>query len=206
MSNDDTLEEEAHRRGSIQLRTFPSVDAEFRLYVRQALAGLGRATPSRLQRAVRERYPAAVVRVQADLARRGGGAPVWYAFRHGTVAPASELASAIDWDAAGIAWAIVDDERRFIDFNEALAEIVEVPREEILGHAIEEFTNPGDPTVRDDLIALWQQFLRAGSAEASIRFNREDGRPRQLAYRIVANEAGRGQHRVRVREIAPGEV
>lgn len=174
------------------------------MYARLALTALDSPSTESLQRTIRERYPTAVVRVQSELARRGGGAQVWYTFRHGTVAPAPERQAPFDWDAPGVAWAIVDDERRFVDLNRALVDIVEAPREEIVGRAIEEFTNPEDPTVRDDLIALWTQFVRAGSAESSIRFNRLDGRPRQLAYRIVANEGGPSRHRLRVREIDPG--
>ena len=192
------------RRSPVQLRTFPSGDAEFRSFARTALAAVDEPTTGQLQQAIRERYPAAVVRAQAELARRGSGAEVWYAFRYGTVTTAAPDEHPIDWDAPGVAWAIVDDERRFIDLDDALAAIVEAPRAEILGHAIEDFTNPEDPTVRDDLIALWGQFISAGSAESSIRFNRLDGRPRQLAYRIVANEAGPSQHKLRVREIEPG--
>jgi PAS domain-containing protein len=202
-SADGGRDERTLPRGAIQLRTFPSGDAEFRMFARLALTGLHSPTTETLQRAIRERYPAAVVRVQSELARRGGGAQVWYTFRHGTVAPAAGGSMPFDWDAPGVAWAIIDDDRCFLDLNQALADIVEVPRESIVGHAIEEFTNPGDPTVRDDLVALWTQFVRAGSAESSIRFNRNDGRPRQLAYRIVANEAGPSRHRLRVREIDP---
>lgn len=203
MSDEGRADERTLPRGAIQLRTFPSGDAEFRMYARLALNALDAPTTERLQRAIRERYPVAVVRVQSELARRGGGAQVWYTFRHGTVAPSSPAEARFDWDAPGTAWAVIDDERRFVDLNEALAQIVEAPRDAILGHAIEEFTNPGDPTVRDDLVALWTQFQRAGSAESSIRFNRLDGRPRQLAYRIVAHEAGPSRHRLRVREIDP---
>ncbi len=189
--------------GTIQLHTFPSADTDFRLFARRALGDLPRPTPDALQRAIRERYPMAVVRAQQELARRGNGSGlVWYAFRHGLVGPSEEPA---DWDEPGLAWGVVDDDRRFVDVNEALAEIVELPREAIVGHAIEEFTNPDDPTAVDDIAELWRQFLRSGTAESTIRFNRMDGTERHLAYRIVANEAGEGRHRVRVREVEPDE-
>jgi hypothetical protein len=186
----------------IQLRTFPSRDTGFRAFVRDALADLATPMPADLQARVRERYPAAVVRPQDELARRGGGATVWYAFRHGTVALPQAGSAAINWDDPASPWAIIDDERRFIDLNDALAAIVEVPRAEILGRAIEEFTNPNDPTIREDLAALWEQFVQARAAESTIRFNRLDGERRQLAYRIVADEPEPGRHRLRVREVA----
>ena len=194
------------RPGTVQLHTFPSDDAEFRLHARRSLGILARPTPQTLQRAIRERYPMAVVRAQQALARRGeGGGVVWYAFRHGLIGP-SDAAGDRGWDEPGMGWGILDDRRVFVDLNHALAAIVELPRDAIVGHAIEEFTNPNDPTVLEDVDELWRQFLRVGVAESTIRFNRMDGSERHLGYRIVANEAGRGRHRIRVREIGHGDV
>ena len=193
--------EVARRPREIQLRTFPSADAEFRTFARDSLERHRSLTPDILQEQIRERYPAAVVRAQEELARRGGEAYVWYAFRYGTVASGPRGHRAVDWGNPGIAWGIIDDERRFVDLNEALAAIVEAPKSEIVGRTIDDFTNPEDPSIREDIAALWRQYLEARWAESTIRFNRLDGRPRQLAYRLVADDPEPGLHRLRVREI-----
>ena len=186
----------------IQLRTFPSADPNFHRYACDALDAIRRPSIGALQDAIRARYPTAVVREQNELARRGTGPRVWYAFRYGTVAHGPPGMRVIDWDAADIAWAILDDQRRFVDLNEALAAIVELPRDAILGHAVEEFTNPADPSIQEDLAALWRQFVETRWVESTIRFNRMDGTHRQLAYRIVADDPEPGRHRLRVAEIA----
>jgi PAS domain-containing protein len=185
----------------IQLRTFPSRDTAFAAFAQEALAQLAAPTIPELQAHIRQRYPAAVVRAQDELARRGGGPIVWYGFRFGNVVENPAGSRAIDWTASDTPWAIIDDERRFVDLNDALAAIVELPRAEILGRAIEDFTNPDDPTIRDDLGEMWRHFVDARRAESTIRFNRADGRPRQLAYRIVADDPEPGRHRIRVVEL-----
>ena len=57
---------------------------------------------------------------------------------------------------------------------------------------------------REDIAVLWQQFVDTRWAESTIRFNRRDGRRRQFAYRIVADDPEPGRHRLRVAEIDPG--
>jgi PAS domain-containing protein len=199
----DDLDElpEDLRPEDIVMRTFPSTDTAFAAFAREAIEGTVRPSTRALQERLRQRYPTAVVRAQDDLARRGGGGIVWYAFRYGGVAQAPVEPTSTDWTDPGIAWAIIDDERRFVDLNDALAAIVEEPRHAILGRAIEDFTNPDDPTIREDLAALWSHFVEARMAESTIRFNRADGRHRQLAYRIVADDPEPGLHRIRVLEL-----
>jgi PAS domain S-box-containing protein len=193
--------EEALLRTGIQLRTFPSADPVFHAFACDALEALRKPTIAALQDRIRIRYPTAVVRAQEDLARRGAEPTVWYAFRYGTVAHGPSRMRVIDWDDPEIAWAVLDEGRHFLDLNAALADIVELPRDEILGRAVEEFTNPDDPSIREDLAALWRQFVETRWVESTIRFNRMDGRPRQLAYRIVADDPEPGRHRLRVAEI-----
>jgi len=141
---------ELERPVDIQLRTFPSADPTFYVYACEALDAMKRPSTRGLQDNIRIRYPLAVVRAQEDLARRGAGPLVWYAFRYGTVAHGPPGIQLIDWDGTDIAWGIVDDERRFADLNDALAAIVEQPRDAILGRALEEFTNPEDPSIREE--------------------------------------------------------
>ena len=191
------------RTADVQLRTFPSDDRTFRAFVRAALTSTKSATSGQVQARVRERYPVAVVRVQDELARRGDTL-VWYAFRYGSVVDAL-TAPPVDWLAPGIAEGVIDDDRRFVSVNDELAAIVELPREAIIGRALEDFANPDDPTIRDDIAAMWAEFVVTRLAESSIRFNRLDGTPRQLAFRIVADDPEPGRHRLKVRELrGPG--
>ena len=187
------------RTAGIQLRTFPSSDRTFRTFARAALLRTTSVTPGQFQTRVRERYPVAVVRVQDELARRGD-ALVWYAFRYGSVVDAP-LGLGIDWDEAGLAEAVIDDHRRFVSVNDELLAIVELPRAAVLGRALDDFTNPEDPSISDDMAAMWAEFVGTRVAESSIRFNRLDGTPRELAFRIVGDDPVPGHHRLRVREL-----
>jgi PAS domain-containing protein len=183
----------------VRLRVFPSRDREFGRHARAALAELGSdPTPDALQRSLRARYPAATVSVQSELARHGeGGAFVWYALR------TSILGEPLSPDRPIEAWAIVDDERRFLDISPSLAAIVELPARHILGRRIDDFSSPADPTIQDDIEELWVEFTKLGSIASTVRFNFADGRPRELEYRLVANGDGPGRHRLLV-WVVPG--
>jgi PAS domain-containing protein len=176
----------------VRLRAFPSSDREFGRFARAALAALGtKPDPDELQRSLRVRYPLAVVRLQSELARHGEGPIVWYALR------TSFLGEAVVSDRGPVdAWAVLDDERRFIEVSPALARIVELPARAIIGRRIEDFSNASDPTIRDDIAALWVEFRAHGTIASTVRFNYADGRPRELQYRLQANAAGEGRHRL----------
>ena len=176
----------------VRLRSFPSSDREFGRFARSALAALGAdPEPEALQRSLRVRYPVAVVRVQSELARHGEGPTIWYALR------TSVLGEAVVSDRGPVdAWAVVDDERRFVEVSPALARIVELPARAIIGHRIEDFSSASDPTIRDDIATLWIEFRQRGSIASTVRFNYGDGRPRELEYRLQANAAGAGRHRL----------
>jgi hypothetical protein len=53
------------------------------------------------------------------------------------------------------------------------------------------------------MAVLWGQFVETRWLESSIRFNRKDGRRRQFAFRIVADDPEPGRHRLRVVELDP---
>lgn len=180
----------------VRLHAFPSRDREFVEFAQAAWAVLPEPrTTAALQRALRVRYPAAVAIEQAELARNGDGPIVWYAFRTAAIgAPSLEVAAE---QAEG--WAIIDDERRFVEVSQSLARIAELPASRMVGHRIEDFSNPDDPTIRDDIAGLWSEFQSGGALASTLRFNYADGRPRELAYRIVADADGRGRHRLTVR-------
>lgn len=186
----------------IRIRTFPSRDREFAAFTRstweQDSAGL---SPDELQRVLRSRYPAAIVRVQAELARHGEGPTIWYAFRTANlgVAPIDDEPDTRTAAETEAAWAILDDDRVFLEISPALATIAELPAERMLGYQLDEFSNPADPTVRDDIRRLWKGFLAQRSISSTLRFNYADGRPREVAYRLIADAAGPGRHRLTVR-------
>jgi PAS domain-containing protein len=188
----------------VKLHAFPSRDRQFHDFAQAALNVLAEPrTTDALQRALRIRYPAAAVTQQAELARNGDGPIIWYAFRTAAIGmPPSGPEGA---PASAEAWAIIDDDRRFVEVSPELAAIVELPARRILGHRIEDFSNPGDPTIRDDIARLWIEFQDGGTIASSVRFNYADGRPRELAYRLVADEAGEGRHRLVVRVLSTPE-
>jgi PAS domain-containing protein len=187
----------------VRIHAFPSRDRAFVEFVEAAWRRLPEPrTPGGLQRAIRRRYPAAVVTRQEELARHGEGPIVWYAFRTAALDLRDE-SPAVDEREASPAWAILDDERHFLAVSPALAEIAELPAEAMLGHAVEEFSNPADPTVREDIERLWAEFRAGTTLESTLRFNYADGRPRELAYRLVANADGPGRHRLTVRVLEP---
>lgn len=178
-----------------RLRTFPSRDREFGAFVRSAWEGLEPPrTPGAIQHAIRARYPAAIVTVQNELARHGEDPVIWYAFRTATLG----VPLIDDAESAG-AWAILDDERRFLEVSRAFATIAELPVRHLLGHLVEDFSNPADPSIRQDIERLWREFLRRGRISSTLRFNYDDGRPRELAYRLEANADGPGRHRLSVK-------
>jgi PAS domain-containing protein len=186
----------------VQLHAFPSKDREFVEYAKAAWVGLAAPrTHEGLQHVLRVRYPAAIVIVQDELARHGDGPLVWYAFRTAAIGkPAIDDSPEEDG-----AWAVLDDERRFLEVSSALAQIAELPARRMVGHAIEDFSNPADPTIRDDIARLWAEFRSGGSLASTLRFNYADGRPRELAYRLVAEADGPGRHRLTVHVVPPKE-
>jgi PAS domain-containing protein len=186
---------------SIELHAFPSSDQDFVAFALAALAVLPEPrTEVALQRALRVRYPTAIVTVQTDLARHGEGPIIWYAFRTG--ASGSDAPPVLD--RAG-AWAILDDERRFIEVSPALARIAELPARRMVGHHIEDFSNPADPSIGEDIARLWAEFRASGSLASTVRFNYLDGRPRELAYRLMADVDGAGRHRLIVNVVPEPE-
>lgn len=188
----------------VTIHAFPSRDREFLDFVDSACAALPEPkTPDALQLALRGRYPAAVVTVQAELARHGDGPIVWYAFRTAAVASTAAEGAADDDENA---WAILDDERRFLEVSPGLARIAELPPGRMIGHVLEAFSNPADPTIREDIARLWDEFRASGALASTVRFNYADGRPRELAYRFEADADGPGRHRLSVRVLPPPEA
>ena len=188
-----------------RLQVFPVEDVAFRRWVQDAFEGLRAEAadrprpvmdPGELQWRIRERYPAAVVRRRDPLADPSAGDVLWYVYRFGSVSPGRRW-----WDEPGHPWAILDDERRFLDVATSLTEIVEAPRETLLGRPVEAFANADDITAPTDVRALWTSLLRHGELHSTLRFRRRDGSPRELEYHVTWDGAGESRHLVVVREI-----
>jgi len=191
-----------------RLQIFPAEDVAFRRHVLAALEAMRAvvvARPARrlrvlepqdLQWRLRERYPAAVVRARDPLADPGTDETVWYVYRFGSVTPGRHW-----WDEPGHAWAILDDERRFLEVSTSVAEIAEVPAELLRGRPIEAFSNPADISARDDVAALWGVLRETGVLHSTLRFRHLDGTPREIEYHVTRDGAGPGRHLAVVREI-----
>lgn len=188
-----------------RLQAFPAEDVAFRRYVADAFAALladidarldGLLEPEDLQLRLRERYPAAVVRPRESLADPGEGELVWYVYRFGSVSAGLRW-----WEEPGHAWAILDDDRCFVEVSTSLTDIVEAPRDAILGARVETFANPDDETASEDVLALWTQFLAEGELHSTLRFRRVDGRQREIEYHVTKDGAGPERHLAVVREI-----
>ncbi|HEU0243279.1 MAG TPA: PAS domain-containing protein [Candidatus Limnocylindrales bacterium] len=188
-----------------RLQAFPTEDLAFRRYVAEAFAAVVADVESRtdailepeeLQVRLRERYPAAVVRPRETLADPGDGDELWYVYRFGSISPGIRW-----WEEPGHAWAILDDERRFVEVSTSLTTIVEAPRDVLLGMAVEAFSNPDDETAPEDVRALWAEFLDRGELHSTLRFRRLDGTEREIEYHVTREGAGPGRHLAVVREI-----
>jgi PAS domain-containing protein len=191
-----------------RLQAFPAEDLAFRRFVAESYAGLladveARTDlvlePEELQVRLRERYPAAVVRARDTLADPGEGDLLWYVYRFGSISPGLRW-----WEEPGHAWAILDDDRRFVEVSTSLTEIVEAPRDALIGMAVEAFSNPDDVTVSDDVLALWAEFLERAELHSTLRFRRLDGTAREIEYHVTKDGAGPERHLAVVREIDRG--
>ena len=188
-----------------RLQVVPVEDVAFRRWVQDVFEALRAEAaersrpamePGELQWRIRERYPAAAVRRRNPLADPSADDVLWYVYRFGSVSPGRRW-----WDEPGHPWAILDDERRFLDVATSLAEIIEVPREALLGRPVEAFANSDDITAPTDVRALWSSLLRNGELHSTLRFRHRDGSPRELEYHVSWDGAGERRHLVVVREI-----
>ena len=190
-----------------RLQAFPAEDLAFRRFTAEAFAELlddvsmrpnARHEAADLQWRLRRRYPSAVVRERDPLADPGGEGDLWYVYRFGSVRPGHRW-----WEEPGHAWAILDGDRCFAEVSTSLADIIEVPRDLILGQKVEAFANPGDTTVGSDFDGLWGELLEHGELHATLRFSRNDGRPREIEYHVTRDGAGPDRHLAVIREIEP---
>jgi PAS domain-containing protein len=192
-------------RPTPRLQAFPAEDLAFRRFVADAFSTLlaeveprpdALLEPEELQLRLRARYPAAVVRPRDRLADPGDGDLLWYVYRFGSISPGLRW-----WEEPGHAWAILDDARRFVEVSTSLTEIVEAPREAILGQLVDGLANPEDASALEDIRSLWGEFMERGELHATLRFRRLDGSPREIEYHVTREGAGPERHLAVVREI-----
>ena len=188
-----------------RLQAFPAEDLAFRRFVANAFSMLlaevdshpdALLEPEELQVRLRARYPAAVVRSRDRLADPGDGDLLWYVYRFGSISPGLRW-----WEEPGHAWAILDDDRRFVEVSTSLTEIVEAPRDAILGQLVDGLSNPEDASALEDIRNLWTEFMERGELHATLRFRRLDGSPREIEYHVTREGAGPDRHLAVVREI-----
>ncbi|MBD2311862.1 PAS domain S-box protein [Desertifilum sp. FACHB-1129] len=80
------------------------------------------------------------------------------------------------------AMAIADDQGQYIEVNWAACELFGLPREELIGRCIAEFTEPGV-----DFTPTWQQFQQQGQMRGEFRLVRADGAIREVEYAATAH-------------------
>ncbi|WP_341733190.1 PAS domain S-box protein [Microcoleus sp. EPA2] len=86
------------------------------------------------------------------------------------------------WESALDAIAIADDEGRYLDVNPATCKLFALDRDELLGHSLRDFTEPGS-----DFTQLWQQFPQPETARGELCLVRADGQIRTVEYAVTAN-------------------
>jgi two-component system cell cycle sensor histidine kinase/response regulator CckA len=78
---------------------------------------------------------------------------------------------------------IADDDRRWIEGNEAAAKLLGIAAAEIQGRRIDEFSS----AAAADVEMAWQQFLRAGRATGAYELRRPNGEVRHVEFSATAN-------------------
>lgn len=85
------------------------------------------------------------------------------------------------FERAGDAILIMDDDARYIDANEAAAELLGRSRDEIVGRSLNDFSVETHPD------SLWTAFKAAGETHGELRFRRPSGEIREAEFNAVAS-------------------
>jgi DNA-binding CsgD family transcriptional regulator/DNA-binding transcriptional MerR regulator len=84
---------------------------------------------------------------------------------------------------------VADDERRYVDVNQAACLLLRLSREDVMRLRIDDLTPPG---LRDTTAMLWEAFIRAGTQTGTFELAMPDGARLLVDYSAKANvEAGR---------------
>ena len=85
------------------------------------------------------------------------------------------------FERAGDAILIMDDETRCVDANESAAEMLGVPRDDIIGRRLNDFAAEPLPD------EVWTTFKAAGEGRGEVRFRRPSGEIRDAEFDAVAS-------------------
>jgi PAS domain S-box-containing protein len=87
------------------------------------------------------------------------------------------------FEAAGHAMLIAGDDRRYLDANPAACALLGLPRSQILGRRIDDFTDPSSGEVDQ----VWRDFLENGRMAGDFWIRRPDGGRRLVEFHATAN-------------------
>jgi PAS domain S-box-containing protein len=169
----------------VVLQTFPHDDLAFRVHVEAAQARIGKWLRAEIEAEIRAAYPAAVVRPAELLAQAEPGVATWYAYRDGHFEPAAPEADW--WDDPELARTVTSEDR-YVEANQAAADLFGVSREAILGARSGSFVRHGnDDEVRTRFYAL---LSAVGVLHSTAIVVRPDGEEFPIEYRITREAPG----------------
>jgi PAS domain S-box-containing protein len=91
------------------------------------------------------------------------------------------------WDifrASRNAMLLADDDRRYVDVNEAGLELLGVSRERLRGMRIDDLAAPA---LRDSVETIWREFMERGNQTGEFALTLPDGREVVFLYSATAN-------------------
>jgi PAS domain S-box-containing protein len=167
--------------GRVRLVTFPPADSAFRAHVETALDKLGRGELAGVEAEVREAYPSAVVRARDAMAGFSIEAETWYAYRDGSVG--FDTPDGAWWDDESLPRTRVSAEGRYVDANDAAADLFGVDRDRIVGSFAGAFTRHES----DDAIArrLFSLLAQSGELHSTAVVLRPDGQTWPIEFHMV---------------------
>jgi PAS domain S-box-containing protein len=167
----------------VRIVTFPRDDAAFEVHVNLAREQMSSWNAGTLVDRVRAAYPLAAAKLASPAAHLDPLTDVWYVFRDGVIRPPKrDLTWADDPDAAR---AVLDQEGRYLDLNEAAAELFGVSREAVIGRPAGSFTShEREPELGDRLLTTAGRQGGLGSTAVVTRPNGET-RPIEFVVRPI---------------------